>query len=226
MPNVLLILLIFSLVLGFGFAFLAYRLAVDAAPLLKSGDLRVGVGKFSVATGNALVALFLISAFLSIGTPLYMLYLSSVYHDEPVVFSLGPDTNPPDANTLSIVQANTSQTGDFQAHLQIFRSRHEQDFTITYGRAYNPISIQADYDWPLSQLTAYINGKQFTVPVAGDTATLHGAFELHQVVAQNTPPPASASVTRPQPISSDLLNVADPPQQSAYANQAFSGGNL
>lgn len=203
-----------SATVGLAFAVLAYLMSVNAAQLLAAGrnPFKISVGKVSVSTGNALVALFVISAIATLGIPVYFLFLGAQRDDTPVTLDTPPIMAP--ASKLYIVDEDVGQANEPRIH--VYKSSYIQYYTLSWQR-FNPVHLSASYDWSNKQVNVTIDGKQFTVTPNGDQAILKDVIALEPASVKAEDRMEDTALTKVPPLSSELRAVPDPVQQQAIA---------
>lgn len=191
---------------GLAFAFLAFKLSSHTAALQGNANFELQLFGITVSAGNALVALFIISACVTLAGPLYLLYLSNG-DASAVMLTLAPKEAM--AQAPRITDDLIAQYPDNETRLLIYRTGAPQVFSVSYGCSFGPISVKAWFERP-SAVRAEINGNSYSVD-ASDA-------EVKVPIASVTCPPNTADLTAtPSPAHAlnQYVNYPDPSAQTA-----------
>jgi hypothetical protein len=172
--------LVICIAAGLIFAVIAFFTARYASTALSvSGDpTKIEINKYvTISTGNAVVALFLLSLIMTAGVPAYWLYLNGTRVDAPIPFEA--------AHIDPVVPALTIASRDFGSSavlkVPLFRSTQTQHFTITPTREFDAFNLDAYYDWTGNRFMVSLDGKdEIAVPVESGYARMRNVITLRK----------------------------------------------
>jgi hypothetical protein len=184
-------------------------LVVRSAPKLvdAKGDTSFQLGPVKVSTGSVLIAYFVIAGILMVGIPAYWLYTSNARDDAPVTFEthLRPAPTKLDIASLDFGPAQFSQ-------FRVYRSSSPQHFIIS-APDYDPVDVEAYYDWSNRRLEVIIEGRTYHVPIDGARAALADAIPLHRAEIPGKQLAHDLTLTQSNGVTPKERAAADPPAQ-------------
>jgi hypothetical protein len=200
MSGIFLPVLLICVVGGLIFAAIAFKTAKEASTALAAGGdpTKIQISpNLTVSTGNAVVALFILSVIFGTGVPLYLLALNNSRDDAPVM--LETHLQPPIGQlTIASRDYGAREVPQFP----IYRSSQPQHFKLTPSPEYQSVDLEAYYEWANKTFVITLDDQtSVTVPVVGNYANLSRVITLTPAlikgkqVQQNVPLSGSSTVT-------------------------------
>jgi len=170
--------LVICLIAGLAFAFFAFLTARYAANTLttQADPTKIQINEhLSISTGNAVVALFIMSVIVAGAVPAYWLYLDSGRVDTPITFEAD--------NIDPLVPSVTIASRDFGSsqvlRLPLFRSGQMQHFKVTPTPEFDAFDLDAYYDWTAKSFMVKVNHHEnHVVPVQSGYARMDDPIKL------------------------------------------------
>jgi hypothetical protein len=201
--------LVACLLAGLVFAYIGY-LIIRHAPKLtdaKGDPTRIKIGPIEVSTGNAIVAIFIVSAIGMIGIPAYWLYTSNNRDDAPITFETRLEPKP------ASVTISSEDYGPAQIpQIKLYRSSNPQHFSIAAAK-YDPVEVEASYNWSNKQFDVIVDSKTYQVSLNGVRAALPDSIKLHRAELAAQPTATDVPLAPSIGLTSAERSFADPPAQ-------------